>query len=95
MLKSQINTTSKPRIPMAWVAGKTEEEKARVVDLVLGSSMVLGILRKIVEDKIAELDQTEISTTAYDNPSWAYKQAHINGAKKSLKDMLLLIPNEG
>lgn len=39
------------------------------------------------------LDRGEINPETYDNPNWAYRQAHINGerhALKIIKDLLIV-----
>jgi hypothetical protein len=72
--------------------GAEKEQHARDVSNFISGPYVkqlLGILKKY-EDT---LDRGEINPSAYDNPNWAYRQAHINGehhALKIIKDLLIL-----
>ena len=48
-------------------------------------------LISILRDAQASLDRGEETQQSYDNPNWAYKQAHKNGARSSLKQIETLI----
>ena len=62
----------------------TEEERKEFAKSVSGASHVLERLADIIDEKIAGLDHEEMSSKSYENPSWAYKQAHINGERNGL-----------
>jgi len=57
------------------------------------NNQVLERLRDLLDEKTSELEATELTLKAYDNPNWAYQQAHKNGYKgamKYLKDLINL-----
>lgn len=62
-----------------------EERKA----LVRGSKKVLDFLDEILYN--ISIDEAKSSQTDYDCPSWAYKQAHINGVQAALDKVRKLI----
>lgn len=49
------------------------------------SKRVLEALREIVEERLKAFEAIELTQETYDSPSWAYKQAHFNGAKTMLR----------
>ena len=50
---------------------------------------ILSILDRMVDEE----DRGELSLTAYDNPSWAYKQADRNGARRAYTKVKALFDN--
>lgn len=82
----KTSNTSKPKgLSLEWTKHlKTPEEKKQLEESIRHDTYVLGRLLEIIEDKIKDLDQGEISLASYDNPSWAYKQAHMNGTRQGL-----------
>ena len=77
-----------------WTAHlQTDEEKQRFRNQLYGSREVLERLSKLVETKENELGAAERNQSAYENPNWAYLQAHRNGyasAMKVIKNLLTL-----
>lgn len=73
---------------------KTEEERNAFSDAVLHDSLVLGRLTEIIEGKLSGLETRETSLQEYDNPAWAYKQAHANGYRGALTSILELLPSK-
>jgi hypothetical protein len=71
------------------------KDKKAVENLVNNSTAVLGLLRKIVQRKIEAQQRAEISQSVYDNPSWAHKQAHINGRMQVLRELDQLLNTTG
>lgn len=78
-----------------WYQGVSEKEKQThgrdIVNFINGPfvKQLLDILARY-EDT---LDRGAINPDAYENPSWAYRQAHINGerhALKIIKDLLII-----
>jgi hypothetical protein len=57
--------------------------KLRFEAAVQGSKQVLDRLMVLIDEEIKALDQSEMDAKAYDNPSWAYKQAYKNGCRKA------------
>lgn len=58
---------------------KTEEEKQRFASAIVGAEPVLHRLKQLIEMKERDIDLTERSQKAYENPNWAFLQAHRNG----------------
>jgi len=77
-----------------WTAHlQTDEEKQRFRNQLYGSREVLERLFKLVETKENELGAAERNQSAYENPNWAYLQAHRNGYAsfaKAMKNLLTL-----
>jgi len=75
---------------------KDTGEIARFKSSLEGSKTVLERLIQIIEETEASIETDEYNVRAYDNPSWAYKQAFYNGAKAQLKLIKKLInPDQG
>lgn len=69
----------------AWTKHlKTEEEKQRFTNSVLGSKTVLTRLKDILKEIEDDQEKIERDTRIYESPSWAYKQAHLNGFRDCL-----------
>ena len=70
---------------------KTKEEQDNFNNQLLGARPVLERLRDLLDEKSKELENTELSLRAYDNPNWQYQQAHKNGYKGAMKFLKELI----
>jgi len=77
-----------------WTAHlQTPEEKQRFINQLRGSSEVFERLSQLIEMKQKELGAAERNISAYENPNWAYLQAHRNGyasASTVIKNLLTL-----
>lgn len=71
---------------------KTEAERKEFSSVVLNDRLVLGRLAEIIDEKLSGLQSRETSLTEYDSPSWAYRQAHMNGIKAGLTAIRNLLP---
>jgi hypothetical protein len=69
---------------IGWTQHLKGEDKERFKQSVLGSKHVLDRLKTLIENEEDAIDQTERDPKAYDNPSWAYKQAYKNGMRHGL-----------
>lgn len=66
-----------------WLRNLPLEQQKEISELLRNSLMrqtFLGILDRMA----AEEERQELTLTAYDSPSWAYKQADLNGARRVL-----------
>lgn len=70
---------------------KTPEEQDNFNNQLLGARPVLERLTALIDEKSKELESTELTLKAYDNPNWAYQQAHKNGYKGAMKYLKELI----
>lgn len=66
---------------------KTTDEKERFLQALKNDTLVLGRLREILEEDIAALSRREVRMDSYDSPSWAYRQAHLNGVAQTLQGL--------
>lgn len=76
---------------IAWTRGKSEEEKKLYVESLNRAKWVLDDLNKLVDSNLRGVEAAESKVESYDNPNWAYRQAHANGYKKALKDIKNLL----
>lgn len=49
---------------------------------------------KIINHFESQEEKIETALSAYDNPSWAYKQAHINGSRRVYKLLRQILTKE-
>lgn len=70
---------------------RTQQEKDNFNNTLLGSRPVLERLYELLNEKEVDLDRSERSLKAYDNPNWAYQQAHKNGCASMLSSIKELI----
>lgn len=70
---------------------KTDEEKTKFKNSVLGSKIVLRRLLEITKEIEDDLDRTESNTKIYDMPNWDYRQADMNGFRRALKTVNKII----
>jgi len=76
----------------AWTKNlKTDEEKERFKNSILGSKTVLRRLQELLNEVEDDLDKTELSTDIYDKPNWDYRQADMNGFRRALKTVRKII----
>jgi|SwirhisoilCB2_FD_contig_111_1523768_length_8749_multi_5_in_0_out_0_6 hypothetical protein len=77
----------------AWTQNlKTEEEKEHFKRSLSSARTVLDRLVELLEVKERDIQFSERTQKAYDNPNWAYLQAHRNGyltAIQSIKNLVL------
>ena len=68
-----------------WYQGNKDREG--VENLVRNSTFLLSLLDRIIEEELRVLTTSEEKSVDYDSPSWAYKQAHRNGQRATLKEL--------
>lgn len=83
---------------VAWTQHlKTEEEKTKYSLSLRRAKWLLDDMKRLISSSETSLEASEISPKSYDNPNWAYRQAHSNGYKQALRDftkLLTLDPEE-
>lgn len=65
---------------------KTQEDKDKRKNILLGNKESLDILSKICYNIV--LDEQKSSQADYDSTSWSHKQAHKNGRIEALQDII-------
>lgn len=80
----------------AWTQDcKSPEEKNDRIDSLKRAKWVLDLAKTIIVTD--GIEAAELSPKSYDNPNWAYRQAHANGYKQAVRDfhkLLTLDPKE-
>lgn len=71
-------------IAIDWIKNLPEKEREEFETTLRHSTTVLTRLQEIVTEKIEAIEREENSTVVYESPSWAYKQAHLNGERSGL-----------
>lgn len=80
------------RPSLEWTSHiKDPVKKKEFEDLLFNSTTILNRLSDVLRSKGLSLARVEGNMEEYDNPSWAFKQAHVNGRKQELKTVLQLI----
>lgn len=76
----------------AWTQNLTSEEEVRQFEAAVRSSKpILDRLADILKNDDTNLARREVSPSAYDNPNWAYRQAHANGYSACINNILTLL----
>ncbi len=61
-----------------------KDQKEKFIELLINDTVVLGRLYAIIEELEAELDNSELSLTEYESPSFPFLKADRNGEKRGL-----------
>lgn len=82
--------SNKRDLSVQWLLGcSTHKEREERKALIKGGTVVLDILKKIVEKERIAVQSTRESD--YADSAWAYKQAHLNGRIEELDRLHHLI----
>lgn len=80
---------------LRWLKGaKTPEAKKDRRNMVLANLDILLVLKDILIDELKLLEDNELKTDVYNVSNWAYQQADVNGAKRTLTKVIDLITIE-
>lgn len=75
-----------------WTSHLTDtEEKNKFKAYLHGSKGIFDRMNEIVDAWERDLTSTELSLDQYESPSWAARQADINGSRRYLRKMKQLI----
>lgn len=75
---------------MDWTKHLTGDAKTNAEKEIRNSTFVVGRIKELIAEYETELRQIETKMDTYDSPSWACKQAHINGRRQELNRFLKL-----
>ncbi len=78
------------KIKTAWFKNKTAREKEEITYVLQNNVLLREALFSILDQMREAEERKEIQSNQYENPSWAYRQADINGAKRILQDVRAL-----
>lgn len=69
-----------------WTAHlQTDDEKQRFINQLQGAREILERLTQLIEEKERDLGSSERTIKVYENPNWAFLQAHKNGYASAMK----------
>lgn len=70
---------------------ESDAEKIEFEKTLRNNGFVLDKLIRILENRLQSIDRDEMSRNSYDSPSWAFLQAHQNGRREGLTEVLSLL----
>lgn len=74
------------------VAGITDEGLEKEVRMnFLSSSIIRKRIRELISNKETSAYKDSVSSSAYDNPNWAFKQADTAGYIRALREIASLL----
>ena len=82
--------TSVNKLPLDWTKGMSDLEKQEFIEVLSKSIWLTRRIRELLQERLDFLERKENTDKAYDNPSWAFYQADINGGKREVKYLLSL-----
>lgn len=78
---------------LSWLKGaKTPEAKKERKALIQAALPTLKVLKEILENELDNLEDNELKSDVYNASNWAYLQADINGAKRTYRKVIDLLP---
>lgn len=78
-------------LPSPWVRHLKPQDIKNFEASVRNSTVALGRLKDLLQEKKKQLDDSECSEAQYEFPSWRELQAHRNGRRSELKFILDLL----
>lgn len=80
---------------VAWLKGaQTPEAKKERKAILQAGKPAMKLLKEILEFELQTLEANELKSDVYDVSNWAYLQADINGAKRTYRKVINLLPIE-
>jgi hypothetical protein len=76
----------------AWTQHlQTDEEREKFTQGLQHSKWLFDRMRTLLDQMNDSLEEQELSTKAYDNANWQYRQADANGSKRIIRKIKRLI----
>lgn len=79
---------------VAWFKDITDPQIRQHIEELLQNETFKEVFLKIIDELEAQEERIIYKLTTYDSPSWAYKQADLNGAKRAYRTMRALISKD-
>lgn len=82
-MQQEVLVTKEPqkKFQLKWFNGLDDKQAQQLKDILNHNTIFFDRFLEILDEFERELEGREYSLEDYENPSWAYKQAHINGQK--------------
>ncbi len=75
----------------AWTKHlRTEEDKKKLEGSIRAAGWLLEHQTNILKDMDASLERQEYSPSSYENVNWAFRQAHSNGYRQAIREIIRL-----
>lgn len=78
------------RLPIIWTSGLPEDQKEAFETYIRNSTVLIDRLTNILKAKGSAVSNKEQSEKDYLLPAWSHLQAHRNGYKEAIRDVLNL-----
>lgn len=73
---------------------KDPTAKQKFEEMVKGSKLLTDRLQNILDELEQTIERAELSTDSFENPSWAFKQAYLNGSRAMLHKIKFITETE-
>ncbi len=77
--------TKQTKLSIDWFKDKNEKQKTEIDFVIRNNPVLVQSILDILSRYEEEENRSETSSADYDSPSWAYKQADRNGAKRMVR----------
>lgn len=72
-------------LPTIWTRHLVDpSQKESFEKVIRNSTLLMSRIQDMLNELDQEIERSEISTKAFEDPNWQYRQAHINGQKNML-----------
>lgn len=76
---------------LQWFKGLSPEEKIEAEKVLKNAKASFELLKRVLEDELAQTEANALKGEGYDSPSWALRQADYTGTKRTLQKLVKLI----
>ena len=73
------------KLPLVWSKGLSPKDVEALEYVLRNNSILIPKLLEIIDQMTEEETSAETTLKEYDSPSWGYKQADRNGARRAFK----------
>lgn len=91
MKSTRLDRHNPKNLPAEWFVGLVDEEqKKELEDYLRNSSRAFDQLKFMLQKRYDTRSSGKV--TDYDSPSWANRQAHLNGYLEAIEEIFKLLP---
>ena len=83
-------TVEKKKPSIEWFKGLEDKEAEEIEKILESNPLILRHFRNLLERRLRDIYENEVREDAFLSPSWAFKQAYINGKVSALQNINLL-----
>lgn len=78
------------KLPLAWSKGLSAKEKDDLEYVLRNNKILIGAFLNLLDQMEQEEARADTNLSEYDSPSWSYKQADRNGARRAYRKIKTL-----